>query len=155
GGRSHNQYLSRRHLPTKHLFAPPTTDLLNDRREYLTRAHILSFSEITICQHRRDTCIRLVMTHTSAPLAIAAVTAVLKHVLSNGLVRYSSTIRLGDVAVSVLPPDRITVGADESSQLNVYLYRVTPHPKLSGAAGARTNSNGRSSRLVLDLHYVL
>jgi hypothetical protein len=82
----------------------------------------------------------------TAPLAIASVTAVLKDLLGNGLVQYSGITRLGDVSVSVLPPDRITVGADESSQLNLFLYRVTPHTTL------RQNSK---SRLTLDLHYLL
>ena len=99
----------------------------------------------------------LVMLEGTAPLAIASVTAVLKDLLGNGLIKYSGVTRLGDVTVSVLPPDRITVGADESSQLNLFMYRVTPHttwrdvPKERG--GARNSKNG--SRLTLDLHYLL
>jgi hypothetical protein len=98
------------------------------------------------------------MREGTAPLAIASVTAVLKDLLGNGLIKYSAVTRLGDVTVSVLPPDRIAVGADEASQLNLFMYRVTPHttwreaPRVEGAA-ARNSTHG--SRLTLDLHYLL
>jgi hypothetical protein len=95
------------------------------------------------------------MSHTSAPLAIASITAVLKDLLGNGLVRYSKLTRLGDVSVSVLPPDRINLGADESSQLNIFLYRVTPHTKLLQKSKDPKKSDGANSGLVLDLHYLL
>ena len=55
-----------------------------------------------------------------ASFAIAATTAVLRDVLANGLIRYSGVTRLGDVNVSVLPPDRVTVGADEPNQVNLF-----------------------------------
>ncbi len=54
------------------------------------------------------------MSQESAPLAIASVTAVLRELLGNALIKNSSLTRLGDVNVSVLPPDRITVGSDEA-----------------------------------------
>jgi hypothetical protein len=95
------------------------------------------------------------MSLDSAPLAIASITAVLKDLLGNGLVRYSKLTRLGDVSVSVLPPDRITLGADESSQLNVFLYRVTPHSKLGQKSKSLDRLNSRNDGLVLDLHYLL
>jgi len=95
------------------------------------------------------------MSHESAPLAIASITAVLKDLLGNGLVRYSKITRLGDVSVSVLPPDRINLGADESSQLNVFLYRVTPHTKLLQKSTDIKKTNRGNSGLVLDLHYLL
>jgi hypothetical protein len=95
------------------------------------------------------------MSQVSAPLAIASITAVLKDLLGNGLVRYSKSTRLGDVSVTVLPPDRITLGADESSQLNLFLYRVTPHTKLPQKSKDQKYSNGQNGRLVLDLHYLL
>lgn len=49
----------------------------------------------------------------SNALAIAAVTAVLKDLLENGLVSDSITTSVGDVIVTALPPDRISVGTDE------------------------------------------
>ena len=99
------------------------------------------------------------MVQGSAPLAIASVTAVLKDLLGNALIQYSTATRLGDVSVSVLPPDRITVGTEESSQLNLFLYRVTPHTVLREAwstNGDKTvKSNSTSPRLTLNLHYLL
>jgi hypothetical protein len=92
---------------------------------------------------------------SSAPLAFASITAVLKDLLSNGLVRYSSVTRLGDVSVSVLPPDRVTLGAEEASQLNVFLYRVTPHTRLAHGVKDKNNSIAHNNHLVLDLHYLL
>ncbi len=62
----------------------------------------------------------------SSALAIASVTAVLKSLLDNRLVEQGAPASVGDVSVTALPPDRITTGADERSQLNLFLYRVTP-----------------------------
>jgi hypothetical protein len=90
----------------------------------------------------------------TAPLAIASVTAVLRDLLANGLIRYSSVTRLGDVNVSVLPPDRITVGSEEPNQLNVFMYALEPHAALRRAT---SNADGEKSgqRLTLDLHYLV
>lgn len=62
------------------------------------------------------------MSHT---LVLAAVTAVLKNVLENGLVERGITAALGsDTMISALPPDRVATGADEKSQINLFLYQV-------------------------------
>ena len=62
------------------------------------------------------------MSHT---LVLAAVTAVLKNMLENGLVERGVTAALGsDTAISALPPDRVATGADEKSQMNLFLYQV-------------------------------
>jgi len=91
-----------------------------------------------------------------APVAIAAVTAVLRDLLANGLIRYSNTTRLGDVQVSVLPPDRITVGSEEPNQLNLFLYRIAPHASLARSKFGDASA-GRSVRPVpaVDLHYLI
>lgn len=84
---------------------------------------------------------------------MAAVTAVLKNLLDNRLIERAVAASVGDVSVSALPPDRIAVGADEKSQLNLFLYRLTPNTswrKVDSRGG-----NGRSSSLALDLHYLL
>ena len=96
------------------------------------------------------------MSHPTAALVIASVTAVLRDRLANGLVQYSKVTHLGDVNVSVLPPDRITVGADEPNQLNLFMYRVASHARLpkTGPDRAATSQRGRQ-RLGLDLHYLL
>ena len=51
----------------------------------------------------------------SSAVAIAAVTAVLKELLVNGLIDHDLTASLGDVIVTAMAPDRITTGADERS----------------------------------------
>ena len=91
------------------------------------------------------------------PLAIASVTAVLRECLANGLVRYSSATGLGDVHVTVLPPDRISVGSEEPNQLNLFMYHVTPHPVLGSHSRDREASGERSNafRVALDLNYLL
>ena len=60
----------------------------------------------------------------STAAGIAAVTAVLKDLLSNGLIDRQVVGAVGDVTVSALPPDRITL-PEASSQLNLYLYLVS------------------------------
>jgi hypothetical protein len=89
--------------------------------------------------------------------AIAATTAVLRDVLANGLIRYSSVTRLGDVNVTALPPDRVTVGADEPNQVNLFMYRVSPHSKLRSVSpqGAGAGRERERQSLPLDLHYLI
>jgi uncharacterized protein DUF4255 len=97
-----------------------------------------------------------VETKTASPLTIAAVTAVLRDLLANGLIGYSNVTRLGDVQVTVLPPDRITLGGEEPNQLNLFMYRVAPHASL---ARSRMTDGGadRVTRFspAVDLHYLL
>ncbi len=59
----------------------------------------------------------------SNALGIAAVSAVLRDLLNNGLIDAS----IGDVSVSAQSPDKIKLDGDEKSQLNLFLYRVTPN----------------------------
>ncbi|MBD0326353.1 MAG: DUF4255 domain-containing protein, partial [Pyrinomonadaceae bacterium] len=64
----------------------------------------------------------------STALAIASVTAVLKDLLHNGLIDHDLVSSLGDVLVSALPPDRIDISETTgNSQLNLFLYQVTPN----------------------------
>lgn len=88
----------------------------------------------------------------SDALAIASVTEALRALLQNGLNRYAD--RVGDVRVSVLPPDRIAAGADERSQLNLFLYRVAPAAS-GDVQHAKTTDTARASKLSLDLYYLL
>jgi len=67
----------------------------------------------------------------STELSIAAVTAVLKNLLGNGLVASASSTGIGDVNISALPPDRLATGTDERSQLNIFMYRVAPFSALT------------------------
>lgn len=81
-------------------------------------------------------------------LAVACVTAVLKSLLENCLVQHGLSATLGDAQVSALPPDRVPIGADERSQLNLFLYRLTPN------TGWRSGARHKAA-LSLDLHYLV
>jgi hypothetical protein len=93
----------------------------------------------------------------SSPLAIAAVTAVLKDLLNDGLIN-NDLAPVGSFTVSALPPDRITTGETEDNRLNLFLYQVTPNlgwrneglPSVGPHGGRLSNPP-----LALDLHYLL
>jgi hypothetical protein len=95
---------------------------------------------------------------TSA-LGLAAVTAVLKDLLNNGLIDHDAGSTVGAISVTSLPPDRIPVTTgQEQSQLNLFLYTVTPNigwlneglPSMNGRGNPVSNPP-----LALDLHYLL
>ena len=91
-------------------------------------------------------------------LAIASVTAVLKDLLGNGIVKYSGPAGLGDVSLSVLPPDRMAAGGEERTQLNLLMYRVAPYTRLPKAGKGQSicsGANGADSSLALELSYLL
>lgn len=94
----------------------------------------------------------------AGPFAIAAVTAVLKDLLNDGMADHDLSA-LGNVAVTALPPDRIPVTtAEEKSQLNLFLFQVSPNtgwrnnglPSRSGTGQRLTNPP-----LALDLRYLV
>ena len=92
----------------------------------------------------------------SSPLSIASVTSVIKSTLENGLVMHGATAVVGELAVTALPPDRIPTGADERSQLNIYLYRITPNTAWRAISASDSSGVGaRAVPLSLDLHYLL
>lgn len=88
-------------------------------------------------------------------LAIATVTAALQVLLNNGL----AACPVGGVKVGALPPDRVPVGNDEPSQINLFMYRVAPYTALGRnekpLAAKLVEENNRSSRLALELNYLL
>jgi len=94
----------------------------------------------------------------SSAFAIAAVTAVLKDLLNDGLVNKDLSA-VGNVTVSALPPDRIDTGnADENSQINLFLYHVTPNPGWRNMGLPSRDGNGErltNPPLALDLHYMV
>lgn len=93
----------------------------------------------------------------SNALAIAAVTAVLKDKLNDGMVN-AQLGGLGNVTVSALPLDRLGEKSDSINQLNLFLWRVTPNTGwVNERLPARSPSGARvdSPLLSLDLHYVL
>ncbi len=102
----------------------------------------------------------------SNALSIAAVTAVIKNLLENGLVSDAIVASVGDVFVSALPPDKIEVGTDERAQINIFLYHVTQNrnvdwisPEFRDRHSRIGNSDKEKLRLnpplALDLHYLL
>src|SRR5215213_11719302 len=92
-------------------------------------------------------------------LSIASVSAVLQDLLRNGLISNSEAASVGDVSISALSPDRIGMGAEESNQLNLFMYRVAPHSGLRSPVkqrvGAKEDTQQDHPRLVLDLFYLL
>lgn len=91
--------------------------------------------------------------------AIAAVSAVLKSTLDNGLkaARIADMVG-GDVTVSALPPDRVNPGAEDPTQLNVFLHQTTPNSGWRNVDLPSRNANGERTAnppLALDLHYLL
>jgi hypothetical protein len=92
----------------------------------------------------------------SSALAIASVTAMLKYLLGNALIQQSAATSMGDVTVTALPPDRIPTGAEEHTQLNLHLYRLTPNSgwRRTGVYAAQKEQQD-SLPLALDLHYLL
>ncbi|GAA6619778.1 DUF4255 domain-containing protein [Scytonema sp. NUACC26] len=93
-------------------------------------------------------------------LSIAAVTAVLKNLLENGLVKDAIATSLGDVVVSALPPDRISQGTDERAQINLFLYQVTQNRNVDWISEERNKlqqprSRSQNPPLALNLHYLL
>jgi hypothetical protein len=93
-------------------------------------------------------------------LAIAAVTAVLKDLLNNGLIDHNVTGAVGgNVTVSALPPDRVFApGVQEGNQLNLFLYQVAPNVGWRNIGlPSRDERGGRLTNppLALDLHYLL
>jgi hypothetical protein len=102
----------------------------------------------------------------SNTLAIAAVTAMLKDILENRLAHHVAAVSIGDLLVTALPPDRISVGSDERPQLNVFLYQVSQNrnadwiesERLEERTYERKTKVGYTDRqmpLALDLHYLI
>ena len=86
-------------------------------------------------------------------LSLASLTAVIKHLIENGLASRNVTSQLGgDVTISALPPDRIPSGGDERAQLNIFLHQVTPHVTLMLSGDSR---NARTPAVAVELHYLI
>ncbi|NJP09671.1 MAG: DUF4255 domain-containing protein [Leptolyngbyaceae cyanobacterium RU_5_1] len=93
----------------------------------------------------------------SSALAIAAVTAVLKDLLDNGLVD-RTPVGVGSVVVNALPPDLVPKGDTVPSQLNLFLYNVIPNVGWRNVGlPSRDPTGDRTSNppLAIDLHYLL
>ena len=95
----------------------------------------------------------------SGALALAAVTAVLKDLLNNGVVANDLTSMTGNpVRVSSRPPDQVKTGTEEEAGLNLFLYQTTPNTALHNNALPAINTRGErvaNAPLALQLHYLL
>ncbi|MEM1251926.1 MAG: DUF4255 domain-containing protein [Cyanobacteria bacterium P01_H01_bin.21] len=95
----------------------------------------------------------------STALAIGAVTAVLRSVLTNRLVSVSENLGGSTPDVSVLPPDTVMASeANAPDTLNLFLYRVMPNVGWRNIGYPARDSQGERVScppLALDLHYLL
>lgn len=93
----------------------------------------------------------------SSPLAIGAVSAVLRNLLDNGIVEQ---VALGTtVNVTAMAPDTIKLDApDDPPQLNIFLHQVTFNTGWSNRELPSRSANGdrlTNAPLALDLHYLI
>ncbi|MCC7362776.1 MAG: DUF4255 domain-containing protein [Dehalococcoidia bacterium] len=94
----------------------------------------------------------------SNALAIAAVTAVLRDLLNNGLIAHDLSAATGLVNVTSRPPDQVAAGETEPAQLNVFMYHARPNPGWRNVALPSHDAGGArvaNPPLALDLHYLL
>ena len=95
----------------------------------------------------------------SSPLAIGAVSAVLRNLLDNGMIEAGAAVG-STVSVTAVAPDTIDLEKPEDPpRLNLFLHQVTPNsgwrnnglPSRSAISGERLTN----APLALDLHYML
>jgi len=87
-------------------------------------------------------------------LTICLITAVITSILENGLVASRMSELIGDVSVTALSPDRVSVSDDDGSRLNVFLYRVSPNLGIRKSSSTGATSVSVPS-FVLDLSYLI
>ena len=95
----------------------------------------------------------------SSAFALAAVTTVIRDLLNDGVFDNDLSSTFGNVKISALPPDRITIAnGEEQSQLNVFLYQVMPSQGWRNHALPSRDARGErvsNPPLALDLYYLL
>jgi Pvc16 N-terminal domain len=93
----------------------------------------------------------------SSPLAIGAVSAVLRNLLDNGMVDVGP--HLGSVKVTAVAPDTIRLDdPDAPPSLNLFLFRVSPNQGWRNVGMPSYGGNGTrltNPPLALNLHYLL
>lgn len=93
----------------------------------------------------------------SSPLAIGAVSAVLRNLLDNGMVDVG--VPIGSVSVTAVAPDTIDLTDSNSTPaINVFMYRVSRNIGWENAAMPSRNSRGErisNQPLALNLHYLV
>jgi len=93
----------------------------------------------------------------SSPLALAAVSAVMRNLLDNGMVDAGPAV--GSVTVTAVAPDSIKLDDPAlGPRLNLFLYRVSPNQGWRNAGLPAYDAAGTrltNPPLALDLHYLL
>lgn len=95
----------------------------------------------------------------SSPLAIGAVSAVLRNLLDNGLIE-AGAVMGAHVKVSAVAPDTIDLkSVEDPPRLNLFLHQVTPNLGWRNSAlpsrGAISGVRLTNAPLAIDLHYIL
>jgi hypothetical protein len=94
----------------------------------------------------------------SSPLAIGAVSAVLRNLLDNGLINLTPP-PIGPVKVTAVAPDTIKLDETQTDpSLNLFLYRTSMNPGWAEVGLPAFDGNGTrvsSPPLALNLHYLL
>jgi Pvc16 N-terminal domain/IPT/TIG domain len=91
-------------------------------------------------------------------LAAAGVVAIVRALLQNAVTDQLSTALNATPGVTALPPDRVTVGAAEAPQLNVFLYHVSFNQGWRNVDLPSRNPSGvlvSNPPLPLDLHFLM
>jgi hypothetical protein len=96
----------------------------------------------------------------STGLGLAAVTAVLKNILNNGITEANLAAIVGsNVTISSLPPDRVSIaGANDPNQLNIFLYQTSYNAAWRNVGFPSRNAAGdriSNPPMALNLHYIL
>ena len=95
----------------------------------------------------------------SSAFALAAVTTVIRDLLNDGMFDRDMPAAFGNVKVTALPPDRISItSGEEPSQLNLFLYQVMPNQGWRNQALPSRDASGErltNPPLALDLYYLL
>lgn len=91
----------------------------------------------------------------NSPLILAAVTAVLRNLLENGLAAEGITTALGsDASVSAQPPDRVASGPEDKARINLFLYQVRARG-LSPSSRHAPAGRGPETPRGLEMQYLL
>ena len=99
-------------------------------------------------------------------LEIASITAILKNLLEDGLVQTPVLSNMGNILVTTLPPDQISVGVDGQPQLNLFMYQVSQnrnadwirHNDRQASPGNHTcfaSTPEDETSLAINLHYLI
>jgi hypothetical protein len=92
-------------------------------------------------------------------LAVAGVTAVLRWMLREAITGSGVDAAVGAApTISALPPDRITVGATEIPQLNIFMYHISLNTGWRNVGLPEIDPGGRrvsTPPLAIDLHFLL